>query len=147
MAPTERSEIKESNTEVQDQPRKNCRNQSNQLNTYKCIYTNSDNSLLKKNDQLKGIFATQNPQIAGISEIKPKNGTIPPKQLLEIEGYDCFINDCYEDSDTRGVIVYTKQHIKAQLVTNKLCAAYKDSVWIKIPVQNNADMLVGCIYR
>ena len=88
MAPTERSEIKESNTEVQNQPRKNRGNQPNQLNNYKCIYTNSDNSLLKKIDQLKGIFATQNPQIAVISEIKPKNGTIPPKQLLEIEGYD-----------------------------------------------------------
>ena len=98
-------------------------------------------------DYLKGILATQNTHLVGITEFKPKNGTIPQKQLLEIDGYDCFINNNYEDQDTRGVIVYTKQHLKAQLVTNDICATYKDSVWIKIPIQNNADMLVGCIYR
>ena len=111
------------------------------------MYTNSDNSLLKKMDYLKGIFATQDIQAAGVTEIKPKYGTIPPKQLLEIEGYDCFLNAHYEDPDTRGVIIYTKQHLKAQLVTSEICATYKDSVWIKIPIQNNADMLVGCVYR
>ena len=98
-------------------------------------------------DLLKGIVATQNIHLAGITEFKPKHGTIPPKELLEIEGYDSFLNTNYQDPDTRGVIVYAKQHLKAQRVSNELCEKYKDSVWIKIPTRNNSDLLVGCIYR
>ena len=98
-------------------------------------------------DLLKGIFATQEVHIAGVTEFKPKHGTIPPKELLSIQGYDCFFNPSYEDSDTRGTLIYTKEHLKAQLVTNETTNNYKDCVWVKIPVQNNADMLVGCIYR
>ena len=98
-------------------------------------------------DQLKGIFATQKVHIAGIVEFKPKYGTIPPEELLQIDGYDSFINTSHQDPDTRGVIVYIKQHLKAQRVDNELCSKFKDSVWLKIPTHNKSDLLVGCIYR
>ena len=102
---------------------------------------------MKKMDQFKGIFATQTYHIAGITEFKAKHGTIPPKELLEIDGYDSFINPDYEDPDTRGTIIYCKQYLNAQQVISDKNKNFKDCVWIKIPMVNNDNLLVGCIYR
>ena len=54
-----------------------------------------------KIDQLKGIFATQSVHIGGITEFKAKHGSIPPKELLQIDGYDSFMNPDYEETDNR----------------------------------------------
>ena len=102
--------------------------------------------MLKKHDELKGYFITENISLAAIAESKPKNGEIPPKEALNIDGYDCFFSKEYENSDTRGVVIYSKQNLKATEVEQPENSVYKDSVWIKIPLARES-ILVGCIYR
>ena len=45
------------------------------------LYTNIDNSLLSKIDELKLRISLENPDIICLSEIKPKNGLIPSKEV------------------------------------------------------------------
>ena len=81
-----------------------------------------------------------------ITETKPKNGDIPPKESLELNGFDLFISNHYNDPDTRGVVMYAKNSLNASLVNIDECQNFKDCLWIRIPTQEN-DLLVGCIYR
>ena len=81
-----------------------------------------------------------------ITETKPKNGDIPPKESLELNGFDLFISNHYNDPDTRGVVMYAKNSLNASLVKIDECQNFKDCLWIRIPTQEN-DLLVGCIYR
>ena len=64
-----------------------------------------------------------------------------------MDGYDCFLNPAFNDPDTRGVVIYTKQHLNAQVVSCDESNAFKDSIWVKLPLLNNSSVLVGCIYR
>ena len=84
--------------------------------------------------------------MAAIAESKPKSGEIPSKESLNVAGYDVFFSKDYENSDTRGVVMYTKHHLKASEVIMKECPIYKDSVWVQLPV-GKEKILVGCIYR
>lgn len=67
------------------------------------MYTNVDNSLKSKIDELKAEIAIGEPDLISLVEIKPKHGKIPDKSILEIDGYDLFLNPAYKDEDTRGV--------------------------------------------
>ena len=116
------------------------------LNSIKCLYTNTDNSLLCKLDEFKGILSTDDFGVVAACEIKPKHGTIPPPELLEIDSYDCFLNPAYSNPDTRGVVIYVKKHLNAQLITCSESDSFKDSVWVKIPTANQS-VLVCCVYR
>ena len=81
-----------------------------------------------------------------ITEIKPKSGTIPQKEMLQLDGYDLHINDAYNNPDTRGVAIYTKQSLNAvSLDTPEI--KFKDAAWINIPGKHKDNLLVGCIYR
>ena len=117
------------------------------LNNFKFLYTNTHNSLLCKIDELKGVLSTENVLVAAATEIKPKNGAIPPRESLQLKDYDCFLNPAYENQDTRGVVLYTKSHLNAQPFSCIESDRYKDSVWVKIPGVNNTSVLVGTIYR
>ena len=99
-----------------------------------------------KKDELKGLFSTEDISIAAACEIKPKNGTIPTQDLLEMDGYDCFLNPAYSDLNTRGVVIYTKQELNAQLYNCSASDLFKDSVWVTVPTANQS-VLVGCVYR
>ena len=80
-----------------------------------------------------------------ITETKPKNGELPPKESLEIEGFDLFMSKHYDDPDTRGVVVYVKSGLNASHLDIEECS-FKDSIWLKIPTSDQ-DLLLGCIYR
>ena len=49
------------------------------------LYTNIDNSLLSKIDELKLRISHENPDITCLSEIKPKNGLIPSRPYSELQ--------------------------------------------------------------
>ena len=93
----------------------------------KTIYTNSDNSLKSKLDELKAVITLENPDIICITEIKPKHGEIPDKQVLEIQEYELFINPAYSEKDTRGVCIYCKQYLNATVIDTEITKSYKDS--------------------
>ena len=100
---------------------------------------------MKKHDEFKGYLSSLEIHLAAVAESKPKSGEIPSKESLNVDGYDIFFSRDYENSDTRGVVMYAKQHLKATEINLKECT-YKDSVWIQLPL-GKEKMLVGCIYR
>ena len=97
-------------------------------------------------DNLKGLLATENIQLAAIVETKAKNGAIPPKECLELNSYDLFLSPHYEDADTRGAVIYAKSSLNATMIDTEECKKFKDCVWIRVP-SSGGDILVGCIYR
>ena len=96
---------------------------------------------------MKATLTTEEFDILYIVEIKPKAGRIPEKELLNLPGYDLFINDAYTDPDTRGVAIYTKHYLNAVPIETTETKSFKDSVWINVPGQNNDNLLTGCVYR
>lgn len=97
-------------------------------------------------DTFKGILSTEIIHLAALTEIKPKHGEIPSEDMYSIRGYDHFLNPSFENTDTRGVILYAKEYLKATVVKCDENSRFKDCVWVRIPVKNSA-MLVGVIYR
>ena len=102
---------------------------NNTNTTLKALYTNTDNSLLSKLDEIKGEISTEKYDLICITEIKPKAGNIPDKDLLTLTGYDLHVNTAYTDLDTRGVAIYTKQSLESTLITNDTTSKFKDSLW------------------
>ena len=105
-----------------------------------------DNSLKSKLDELNVEIAVNEPDIICLTEIKPKNGQIPDKTQLEINGYDLFLNPAYENPETRGTCIYTKQFLNASDVATENTKAFKDSTWVEI-IGKNRKLLISSVYR
>lgn len=84
------------------------------------------------------------PDIIALTEIKPKNGDIPSKALMEIPGYELHISEL-EIKESRGVAVYVKKDIQARTV--QPVHHFTDSVWITVQGKEKEKVLFGCIYR
>ena len=114
----------------------------------KTYYTNVDNSLMSKMDELRIKITDQNYNIICVTEIKPKIGNIPEKTPLDIPGYDFVVNSEYRNPETRGVGIYTKTNLQSEQIENETTELFADSVWISIGGKNaDYKLLVGCIYR
>ena len=92
-------------------------------------------------------IALDEPDIICLTEVKPKNGTIPEENLLNIDGYDHFLNPAYKDTDNRGVCIYTKQYLNASAVIDETTKSFKDSTWVTISGRNNKKLLMSTVYR
>ena len=111
------------------------------------LYTNSDNSLKSKSDELKSEVTINEPDIICITEVKPKNGDPTEEQILELDGYHLFVNHAYKDDDTRGVCLYIKEYLNSSLVTTDRANQFKDSLWVEVCGNNSELLLIGLIYR
>lgn len=118
------------------------------VNSYlKCYYTNVDNSLLSKYDELCVITASEHFDVIFLNEIKPKNGFIPDTKLLEIPGYSFHPGDI-ESPHTRGTCIYVNDKLKASIVTQVVSKGFNDCVWVHVTSSDySSPLLVGCIYR
>ena len=110
------------------------------------MYTNVDNSVLSKIEELLERISRNNPDVVSLVEVKPKHGAIPAKENLQIPGYDLFTND-FENKDTRGVIIYVKSSLKATQVENIDTAKFDDCLWITVGDSSQKPLLIGNIYR
>ena len=100
------------------------------LPSLKVLYTNTDNSLASKLDEVKVTLSTEEYDMICITEIKPKSGNIPDADLLKLNGYDLYVNEAYKDPATRGVAIYVKQNINSTIITNAVADKFKDSLWV-----------------
>ena len=57
------------------------------------MYANVDNLLLSKLNYLSIRIALLDPDMIDLTEIKPKNGATPVKQVLHLNGYDLFLEE------------------------------------------------------
>ena len=113
----------------------------------KVYYTNVDNSLLSKIEELQCMIDEFSFDIIAVNEIKPKNGQTPSKDTLNMNGYDLFISD-FDEIDTRGVCVYVKKHLSSTQLIPSNVNKFNDSVWVSVKdLCNSNEVLLGCIYR
>ena len=110
------------------------------------MYTNTDNSVLSKFDELLARIVQEDPDIVCLVEVKPKNGAAPAKENLQIAGYDLFTNN-FENPETRGVITYTKSYLKANLVETEVTSRFDDCLWLSVGDPSSKPLLIGTIYR
>ena len=110
------------------------------------MYTNVDNSLTSKLDELQAEIAISEPDIICLTEAKPKNGQVPDKEILNLNSYDLFLNPAFNDEDTRGVCIYVKQYLNARAVETNITKSFKDSAWLEISGRNK-KLLMSTVYR
>ena len=110
----------------------------------KVVYSNADN-LMNKRQELEVLIALQNPDIICVTEVVPKNTSLPVQTCeLQIQGYELFTN---LTSCSRGVLIYTKTGLGAVFSeVNDTCKA-DGSCWCEIRLHGNDRLLIGCVYR
>ena len=104
-----------------------------------------DNSILSKIDEIRLEVAEEKPDAILLNEIKPKNGKIKDKRLLNIPGYNKYINDI-ESPLTRGVCIYINSAFKSSAVTVN-DHNFKDVVTVTVTLARKKSLLLQCIYR
>ena len=124
--------------------------QEKESNSLKCLYTNTD-SLLNKRDELLHSVVDNCYDIICLNEIIPKNTRFQVQKCeLKIEGYDLFTNIPDKDNKTklRGIVMYVRQKWGAQQAyPPKEYANTKESVWCELGLRNKAKLLIGTCYR
>ena len=111
----------------------------------KLCYTNTDNSLLSKIDELRIRAQQEKYDIIALNEIKPKHGEMPDTRVLSLDGYTMYISDT-EAADTRGVCIYVSNKFKSNEVILEE-VKYKDMLCVSICGSNTRKLLISCIYR
>ena len=113
------------------------------------MYSNVD-QLLNKIDDLKMMISTDDPDILLLTEVIPKaqKNEIFESQL-HLSGYKMYVNfDLAEldlgSSGKRGVAIYTKDYIRADIV--KMTTEYNDHLWVDINLKGE-HLLCGVVYR
>ncbi|XP_071944903.1 uncharacterized protein [Antedon mediterranea] len=111
-----------------------------------CVYTNVD-GLINKKAELESYLSskTDAPDILAITEVFPKRRSSDiDTTVLQLNGYDMFITDQLG----RGVCIYTNKVLKATSVNfDTQVNNFNESVWCEIRLENEENILVGCIYR
>lgn len=109
------------------------------------MYSNIDNSILSKIDELRNKAAAEKPDIIALTEIKPKHGKVPDPSTLNIPGYTLHTSNL-DEQHTRGTCIYVNNHFKSSSVTVPN-HTFRDSITVKITGKNNLNLLMQCLYR
>lgn len=127
-------------TEHTNRERVEVRNSNRNKNRKNVLYTNAD-SLNNKMAELNAIADVENVDIICVTETLPKNIVDRAEYVnMELEGYIG-----YHSNTGRGVSIYVRENIKCELI--KIDIEYNDNIWVKITMNNNCKVLIGCIYR
>ena len=109
------------------------------------MYTNCD-QLSNKQDELLLLVETEKPDLICLTEVLPKSYSsfdrfVIPGFIL----FDNFDTKLSRDLPYRGVCIYVAAYLQSSEVT--IHSELVEHLWIKIKLQNNNFLLVGCIYR
>ncbi len=117
------------------------------LNNLRCFYTNAD-TLRNKMTEFKTRLKQYKPHIIGINEVKPKYSRYKQNEsefkINDIGEFDIFSENLDKDIG-RGMLLYIHKHLEAKEV--KMKTEFEESVFAKIRLNNNDNLLVGLIYR
>ena len=109
---------------------------------FKCLYTNVD-TITNKMDELSAKISLIDPDIIGLTEIKPKNASWDlTSQEVNITGYTSFIN-----LSGRGSVLFVKNCYGAVEYKPKVMVGSDDIVWCTIKVAGTETLVVGVGYR
>ena len=113
---------------------------------YSVLYSNID-SLLNKRRLLDVRIAQEDPDLILLTEILPKRCKTPVEESeLKINGYDLHSNISYK-SCKRGVLIYSKIHLKASPSDVEELCSFEESCWCELKLKGNDRLLIGCVYR
>jgi len=112
-------------------------------NGLKVLYSNVD-SLINKRTELLHVMEDGDFDLIVFTEVLPKNCKSIQECELYIDNYDLFIRSL---SSGRGVAIYVKSSLKANLVDDLTEDEFIESVWCRIKLVNTDSLLVGAIYR
>ena len=106
------------------------------------MYTNAD-CLTNKITSLLEAIENNKPDIITITEIKPKNKSLPLSEIsFNIDNYQFYSNI---DSIGRGIGVYIHNSIRANKV--EITETFKEFVKIKIKLNKSDTLNLVCVYR
>ena len=109
-----------------------------------CIYTNAD-ILPNKLDELKARIACSDPPPPRCySDHRNCRYPLQEKEIA-IPGYQLFSNINQQGISIRGTVIYTHSSLKA--TDYVLTSEFADSIWVKIHLNNNDNLIIGCVYR
>ena len=104
------------------------------------MYTNMD-SFNNKRSEFQARVANLNPDVIGLTEVKPKNATWSLcQQDLMVHGYKVYTN-----LEGRGVALYVKNSIQSCEI--RLDSACEDAVWCEVKLHNRDILAMGVVYR
>ena len=110
----------------------------NPIDNVKCLYTNADQLLNKRNELLAAIDLYK-PDIIGICEVKPKSTRyVIEESELSIDNYDIFHN---LEKHGRGLVLYVNKHLKASLCEN-IKNEFSEKVFVECKLTNNSKLLI-----
>ena len=140
---TEKTAGRKSKQTVLDQTRQDHRKSGDRLITTKplstvlVMYSNVDNSLLSKLDELRVLTHTNKYDIITLTEIKPKHGTLPDPESLQINGYTLYLGDL-ANTNSRGVCCYVNDKLSSEIILTP--EQYNDSVWVRVMVDDQSNL-------
>ena len=147
---TQKTAGRKSKQTVLDQTRQDHRKSGDRLiatkplSTVLVMYSNVDNSLLSKLDELRVLIHTNKYDIITLTEIKPMHGTLPDPESLQINGYTLYLGDL-ANTNSRCVCCYVNDKLSSEIIHTP--GQYKDSAWVRLMVDDQSTCLVGCVYR
>ena len=107
------------------------------------LYANVD-SLLNKRAELLSTIEELNSDFILLTEVLPKNCTNLNLCEFSIEGYDLMIPSI---KTGRGVAIYAKSTLSANIDESLMNSEYAESVWCRINLKGTDSLLVGVVYR
>ena len=116
----------------------------------KCMYTNSD-QLVNKRDDLCMAIAGREPDVIMITEAIPKAQVLPiGTAVLAVPGYTLFTSFDPDSanlgrSGMRGICVFVRDGVQATQVSIG-DPGITEHIWLQIKLSGSDKLLIGCIY-
>ena len=114
---------------------------------YTIMYSNIDQSLTGKREELIGHIENQRPSIVMLTEIEPKFKKDQTKQIKESEimipNYALFMNT----NRKRGVALYIENKLNPRECTDEINSKFEECVFCEFEGSNKEKILIGCMYK
>ena len=111
------------------------------------MYSNIDQSLTGKLNELIGNIEIHRPDIIMLTEIEPKHKKDPTKQIkdseINIPNYALFTNQIKK----RGVAIYIKNELNPRDCTAIINEKFEECVFCEFEGVNDEKILIGCMYK
>jgi hypothetical protein len=101
--------------------------------------------MMNKKEELIAKISDYDPHIIAITEVKPKYTRFPIQESeIQLDGFECIPGI---EGEGRGVALYIKKSIQATKNETMTSLVGMDTSWCDIKLDNNDNLLIGCIYN
>ena len=113
------------------------------ISNCKCIYTNADQYMNKRN-KMKALIEINQPDLVGITEVSPKHARFKVQECeIAIEGYELFHN---LEEEGRGIALLVRKEIEPTQ-NDRLSSTFSEHVFVDCTQGDGSLLTVGVIYK